>query len=581
MNKTCAKCSTPFEVTDDDLKFYDSISPVFDGHKCAIPAPNYCPECRQQRRLAICNERNLYPGKCDMCKKYTLSGYSPELKRSVYCRDCWHSEKWDSRDYGQDFDFNRPFFEQIAELWRRVPALALNSQGNCVNSDYIHYAGWSKNCYLIMHADFCEDCYYGYGFKKNLFCVDGFYNLHSELCYDCVDVHKCYGLTCCQDCNTCNTSAFLRDCIGCSDCFLCVGLRNQRYCFRNEKLTKEEYQKRMKEVDTGSHKQYQQYKKERMGMEKKHIFKEFQGNNLVNCFGNHLNHCKDLYYSFDCEDVEGGKYCYQLVLGAKNNYDVNQFGTNIQQSYECTICGENSYHLLFCDNAMMDASDLIYCWYMESSKNCFGCTSMQGASYCVLNKQYSKKEYEELVPKIIEHMKNPATAGCSTGEWGEFFPSNISPHGYNKTTAQMYYPLTKEQALKGGFKWDDYEVPSPKVDNVIEAADLPDNIDDVSDDILDSAIKCEATGKLFKITPQELKFYRRQRIPLPRRWHDQRHLDRFHQRNPRKFWERKCGKCEKKITTTYSPDTAAAGSRYGGNGPETVYCEECYMKELY
>jgi len=30
--------------------------------------------------------------------------------------------------------------------------------------------------------------------------------------------------------------------------------------------------------------------------------------------------------------------------------------------------------------------------------------------YCILNKQYSKEEYEELVPKIIEHMQK-------TGEW--------------------------------------------------------------------------------------------------------------------------------------------------------------------
>jgi hypothetical protein len=563
VDKICTKCSANFEVTDDDLKFYDSISPVFGGKKCQLPSPTHCPECRQQRRLAICNERNLYPGKCDMCKKYTLSEYPPHLKQPTYCRECWHSEKWDARDYGCDFDFSRSFFEQISELRARVPALALNSQGECVNSDYIHLAGWSKNCYLIMHADFCEDCYYGYGFKKNLFCVDGFYNLHCELCYDCVDIHKCYGLTGCQDCNTCNSSAFLRDCIGCSDCFCCVGLRNQRNCFENEQLSEKEYKAKMAEIDIGSYAQYQKWKKRRKELEKNHTFKEFQGNNLVNCFGNHLNHCKDLQYSFDCEDNEGGKYCYQLVLGGKNNYDVNQFGTNLQQSCECTICGENSYHLLFCDNSMMDSSDLTYCWYAESSKNCFGCASIQGMSYCILNKQYTKEQYNELVPRIIDHMRE-------TGEWGEFYPSNISPHGYSKTTAHMYYPLTKEEALAQGFKWDDYETPLPEVKNTIDACDLSDNITDISDDILDAAIRCEATGKLFKITAQELKFYRRRGIPVPRRCQEQRHLDRFHQRNPRRFWDRECGKCGKGIVTTFDPA-----------GPEIVYCEKCYMKVLY
>lgn len=506
----------------------------------------------------------MYPGaECGLCGKQILSSYAPNLNQPVYCRECWHSEKWDARDYGRDFDFERPFFEQFSELRHKTPALALNSQGNCVNSDYIHLAGWSKNCYLIMHADFCEDCYYGYGFKKNLFCVDGFYNLHSELCYDCVDVHKCYGLTGCQECNTCNSSAFLRDCIGCSDCFCCVGLRNQRNCFKNEQLSKEEYEARMKEIDTGSYKQYQKHMNERKELEKKHTFKEFQGNNLVNCFGNHLNHCKDLFYSFDCEDVEGGKYCYQLVLGAKNNYDVNQYGTNIQQSYECTISGENSYHLLFCDDTQMDSCDVYYSWYMERCKNCFGCAHMQGSSYCILNKQYSKEEYEKLCPRIIEHMRK-------TGEWGEYFPSKISQHGYNKTTAQLYYPLSREKALAQGFKWDDYEVPAPKVDRVIPASDLPDNIKDVSDDILDAAIECEVTKKPFKITQKELVFYRRRHIPLPRRRPDQRHLDRFALRNPRRFWKRSCGKCGKEILTTWSNDR-----------PETVYCEKCYTEGMY
>jgi hypothetical protein len=35
---------------------------------------------------------------------------------------------------------------------------------------------------------------------------------------------------------------------------------------------------------------------------------------------------------------------------------------------------------------------------------------MVSKQYCILNKQYTKEEYEELVPKIIEHMKK-------TGEW--------------------------------------------------------------------------------------------------------------------------------------------------------------------
>lgn len=166
MIKDCKKCGAPFEIANEDMSFYDSISPIFNNKKYSIPAPTFCPECRQQRRLAHCNEVNLFPGKCDMCGKTTPTEFTPALKQPTYCYDCWHSDKWDARDQGTDFDFTKTFSEQLYALTRKTPALVLCSQGTCVNSNFIHYAGWSKNCYLIMHADFCENCMYGYGFKK-------------------------------------------------------------------------------------------------------------------------------------------------------------------------------------------------------------------------------------------------------------------------------------------------------------------------------------------------------------------------------------------------------------------------------
>ena len=33
------------------------------------------------------------------------------------------------------------------------------------------------------------------------------------------------------------------------------------------------------------------------------------------------------------------------------------------------------------------------------------------------------------------------------GEWGEFFPSSMSPFGYNETVATEYFPREKEEAL--------------------------------------------------------------------------------------------------------------------------------------
>ena len=52
----------------------------------------------------------------------------------------------------------------------------------------------------------------------------------------------------------------------------------------------------------------------------------------------------------------------------------------------------------------------------------------------------------EKAADIIAHMKE-------TGEWGEFFPATLSPHGYNETVAQDYFPLSKQDVEKRGWYW--------------------------------------------------------------------------------------------------------------------------------
>jgi hypothetical protein len=125
----------------------------------------------------------------------------------------------------------------------------------------------------------------------------------------------------------------------------------------------------------------------------------------------------------------------------------------------------------------------------------------------------------------------------------EYFP--ISPPlapTYQGGEQEEIPPLTRGR-LGEGFKWSTYEAPFPKVDKIIPANMLPDNIKDIPDDILNWAIECEVTKKPFRIIKQELDFYRKHNLPIPKRHPDQRHLDRMALRNPRKLFDRKCDKC--------------------------------------
>ena len=208
-------------------------------------------------------------------------------------------------------------------------------------------------------------------------------------------------------------------------------------------------------------------------------------------------------------------------------------------------------------------NDSYYCTWCDFCSDCFACEWLKHKKYCIFNKQYTKEEYEQLVPKIIEHMQK-------TWEWWQFFPINNSPYPYNKSLAQEYYQLNKENIVKIRWSWSDDEVDFPKVSKIINAQMLPDTIDKIPDDVLNWAIKCEVSWVPFMIIPQELEFYRKYNIPLPHLHPDERHKVRMKERNDKALHGRHCNKCNKDIQTSYSPDS-----------PEVVYCEECYLKEIY
>ena len=245
------------------------------------------------------------------------------------------------------------------------------------------------------------------------------------------------------------------------------------------------------------------------------------------------------------------------------------------------------------------SSELIYCINaFPFCQSCFGCTQIHNKSHCILNKQYTKKEYEELVPKIIQHMNDQPYIDNKgrTYMYGEFFPPELSPFAYNETIAQEYFPLTKEQCIEQGYRWKETEDKDIHTD--ISTEELPDHIKDVPDDIVGKVIQCEHQGKCneqctqgFKVIPQELTFYRKMNLPLPRLCPNCRHYQRIKQRNPLKLWKRQCmcngthssnntytntrehfhkdKPCPNTFQTTYSPER-----------PEIVYCEECYKREV-
>jgi hypothetical protein len=156
-------------------------------------------------------------------------------------------------------------------------------------------------------------------------------------------------------------------------------------------------------------------------------------------------------------------------------------------------------------------------------------------------------------------------------EWGEFFPIQYSPFAYNETLAYEYMPMLKNDVIAKGWNWRDEEGSGfPETIQKIAAQKLPDRIDHTPDDILNWAIECEETDRLFKIQKAELQFYRKLHLPVAHFHPDVRHMHRMDLRNARKLYSRNCMKCGASIQSAYASDR-----------PEIVYCETCYLEEVY
>ncbi|QQR83296.1 hypothetical protein IPJ72_05860 [Candidatus Peregrinibacteria bacterium] len=560
--KNCKNCTSPFEVTESDRAFYDKVSPIIAGKKYRIPEPTLCPNCRQQRRGNFRNERNLYHRKCDLSGKQMISTFHRGTAFPVYHILEWTSDKWDPLDYGRDFDFSRPFFEQFYELSQAVPRYNLFVDPTLdENSEFTNCASESRNCYLIFQAEKNEDCYYARGINRSKNCVDCLRVSECEQCYECIDTNVCFSCTYCQDCDHCSNCHFSTDLRGCRNCFGCHGLRNKEYHLFNQPLSKEEWIRKVSEIMKDPKKRaaaIQKSEQTRLSVPKKAV----QMTNCEKGSGDYLINCKNVKGCFESKDLEDCAYCYEIGNGAKDCYDFTAWGINTQLIYEGMGIGYNVFHTLFSVHCWQNVSNVLYsqdCF--PSVSNLFGCIGIRRNEYCILNKKYSREDYEALVPKIIDHMKK-------ADEWGEFFPIEISPYGYNETIAQDHFPLTKEAVINNGWKW--YEEEPSEQSYRGPQANLTENIYQVDESICKKILTCDVTGKPYKIIPQELNFYKKMGIPIPKKIVATTPHGTDAKRNPRILFDRTCAECQKPIQTTYAPDR-----------PEKVLCENCYLKQVY
>lgn len=387
-------------------------------------------------------------------------------------------------------------------------------------------------------------------------------------------------------CETCYDSAFLFNCRNCHDCFGCVNLNNQSHCIFNKQYTKEEYQEKIKQIDLGSRKEVKKIQKEfeefSLGFPRRYA-KIVKSVNVSGDFIENSKKCTNCFSVFG--GAEDCKHVWLVYSQIKDSYDLDHSGLNSIECYESSS--------VYPGNQVLFSRFIFTSHHVEYSYNChncsyiFGCVGLKNKKYCIFNKQYEKEEFELLREKIIEQMQKMPYINSKDiiYTYGEFFPIELSPFAYNETVAQELQSLSKKEIEDFGYNFAEESERNYKIEK--EWSNLPDNIKDADEKIVNMVINCEHEGeckdqctKAFKITEAEFAFYKNYKIPLPTLCSNCRHYKRFRQKNPLKLWHRSCmceqenhnhnGHCRVEFETSYAPEK-----------PEIVYCEDCYHKEVY
>ena len=523
---SCKHCQSDFPIEEEDRAVFQKLAPVFGGERYNFPTPSLCPECRQQRRLSFRNDQNYYRNECSICKSSLISIYSPDKPYPIVCDTCFWSDEWDPKAFGRDFDFSRPFFEQFAELRFEVPRIAF-FRTLSENADFTVHSSRNKNCYMSSSLIDDEDVHYSdFTFRSND-CSDLFSCQKMELCYQCRYSEDCFNSDYLDYCAGLNDSFMCFDCRASHNLVGCVLIRKGSNLILNEPASREEVREtiaRLK-VDAPFRKEFRKrFNSLKLTLPRQ----DFWSLNTENSYGDYLINGKNIQYGFNVKNGEDVRHAYENVRVA-DCQDTTRVGDG-EALYECSAIIDLKYSA-FC-NLTYQCDNLLYSDNCQAgTSSSFGCFSLKREKFCILNKKYSEEEYQQLVPRIIEHMKD-------TGEWGEFFPTALSPFGYNETKAQDWYPMEQEEVESRGWYWSEFESPMPKGVEVMDPEELPTDISRVADTITKAALRCSESGRPFRIVAPELNFYRKKGLPIPSLSPQIRHRHRTAHQAQRKLWDR-------------------------------------------
>lgn len=591
--KTCKISGSEFPFFASELKLLENISPVIDGKKYILSSPEISPDMRNMQRLAIRNERKFYTFTNALGKK-EITTISPDMNKKIVSM----KEYFDQDNTALGISYSGDFLSDLKNLIFSLPQPSKLTY-EMENADYCNQESDDKNCYMNAWWHVNENSAYTTYSVRSKWTIDNYRVWDCENIYQSLNVSKSQNVFFSQYIENVFNVWFAYDIIWGQNILFGSGLRNASYVYKNKVLQKEEWEKIFHEYKEKikSYAWLQEVMKEYEIFLQQFPKKAILNTNVENVSGNELTNSKNVVCGFVGEESYDVANSY-IFAGIKTCADLTSTWW-CEKSYNIGSSMQLMWWIV-CSHIMAgDTHDTMYGYMMQSGGNNLWSCWLSNQEYTILNKKYEPNLRKETASNIIEELQ-------AKNMFWEFFDVSLSPYPYNDSVAYDYYPVGKviengsekivdkhgigvleilnpDQTISDAI-WDlwgekklqirrrtkENEINIPQGISVINTYDIPDNIDDVKDDIIEKAILCETSWRPFRLISMELTFYRKHGLPIPRKHYDVRHYEKLQKRLWIELYLRTCDKCWVEMLSVYD-------EKYTGK----VYCEACYDKEIY
>jgi len=343
-------------------------------------------------------------------------------------------------------DYDWDLIKNFWDLYKSIPMYSL-FQFKVENVDYTDNVYNSKSSYLsngVIHD--CENVLYSFYIK--LSCTNIF---NSFMVWDNCDnvffgawIIKSYNIFYSKNIYNSSNIWFSSNLTWCRECIFCDWLENASYCIANKKYKKEEYWEKKKEILSKKENFHNYYLK---------VKSEWLWPQSINIKWRFLPFCSDLENAFFSYNVHSWRN--NILMWSKDwNKDFYDcfawWSPKWDRYYGCCFIGTYSYDLYMCTN-IDSSSNCYYSNWLTNCHFCIWCVWLKNKSYCILNKQYSKEEWEKIAIKIFTQMEQ---------DWilWDFFPWKLNPFYFNDTVANLIWWFTKEEVVKDWYMRRDEKV---------------------------------------------------------------------------------------------------------------------------